>query len=438
MKDLKQKVNIFSKRYGLLPCEAEGEVVVGLSGGADSVALLRVLLDLGVRVSARHCNFGLRGEESDRDEQFCRDLCASLGVELRVRRFDVGARRRETGESIEMACRELRYGWWREEGIETLAVAHHADDNAETLVMNLLRGTGIAGLKGMMPRNGHIVRPLLCVDRAEILDYLAAIGQDYITDSSNASTDFTRNRIRNMLLPEIERIFPGGTDGIKQTVECLRDNYNVYKGMTDAWRDRYTDPADGSVDVAAIASEGENPEVILFELMHPRGLGMAECREVLRSASAGSGQRFGGFVLDHGRLYPVAEGYGERDVRLDEPPFKIEIVSRAEFDTSPKGPDTLWADASVLDGDPRFVLRDWRRGDRLAPFGMHGTRLVSDIYSDAHLGEARRRGYPVLLRDGVPLWVCGLRASRHYAVTPSTERVVKLTFDPEAARQSSE
>ncbi|MDE5749822.1 MAG: tRNA lysidine(34) synthetase TilS [Duncaniella sp.] len=422
----------------MLPRDPRCEVTVGLSGGADSVALLRVLLDLGVRVSARHCNFGLRGEESDRDERFCRDLCARLGVELRVRRFDVGARRRETGESIEMACRELRYGWWREEGIETLAVAHHADDNAETLVMNLLRGTGIAGLKGMMPRNGHIVRPLLCVGRAEILDYLAELGQDYITDSSNASTDFTRNRIRNLLLPEIERLFPGGTDGIKRTVECLRDNYNIYKGMTDMWRDRYTDPADGSVDVAAIAAEGDAPDVILFELMHPRGLGMAECREVLRSAAGGSGQRFGDFVLDHGRLFAIPEGYGECEVRLDEPPFKIEIVSRTEFAVSPKRPDTLWADATILDGDPRFVLRDWRRGDRLAPYGMRGTRLVSDIYSDAHLGEARRRGYPLLLRDGVPLWVCGLRASRHYPVTPSTERVVKLTFDPRRTCQSSE
>jgi len=435
MKDFVRRVESFSARYGLLPAPAAESVTVGLSGGADSVALLSVLLELGIRVEACHCNFGLRGAESDRDEEFCRSLCLSLGVPLKVRRFDVAARRRETGESVEMACRELRYGWWREEGIETLAVAHHSDDNAETLMLNLLRGSGIAGLKGMMPRNGHTVRPLLCVSRADILDYLAGRGLGYVTDSTNASSDYTRNRIRNQLMPRIETLFPGGVEGIKRSVECLRDNYMAYRELVSRWESLYVSPEDGSVDVEAVSREVSNPECTLFELLYPRGLGMAECREMLRGGL--TGRRFGSFLLDHGRLYPAGTAEGGGVVSLADYPFRLETVSAEEFRRSPKPGNILWADASFLDGEPEFVLRPWMQGDRLAPFGMKGTRLVSDIYSDAHLGEARRRACPVLLRDGVPVWVCGLRASRHFAVTAETRSVVKLTFLP-LGSQSSE
>lgn len=437
MKDFVSTVRDFCLRYGLLPEPMSAPVTVGLSGGADSVALVCVLVRMGHSVEARHCNFGLRGAESDRDEQFCHDLCARLGVPLAVRRFDVGARRRATGESVEMACRELRYGWWREEGVETLAVAHHSDDNVETLMLNLMRGSGIAGLKGMMPRNGNVVRPLLCVSRADILGFLADCGVGYVTDSTNASSEYTRNRIRNRLVPRIESLFPGGVEGIKRSLECLRDNYTAYRGLVERWEGLYVSPVDGSVDVEALVRGESNPECALFELLNPRGLGMAECREMLRGDL--TGRRFGAYLLDHGRLYrreaPVDEG-GDV-VSLSDYPFRLETVAPDEFRRSAKPRHILWADASILDGDPEFVLRPWMQGDRLAPYGMKGTRLASDIYSDARLGEARRRAFPVLLRDGVPVWICGLRASRHFAVTPATRSVVRLTYLP-LAPQSSE
>ena len=209
--NLTEKVKDAIERQGLL--RPQGRVVVAVSGGADSVALLSVLLELGYDCLAAHCNFGLRGAESVRDMRHVESLADRLGVDLCVRDFDVAARRADTGESVEMACRELRYEWFYElvdrERAQAIAVGHHAEDQLETLFLNLLRGTGITGLRGMRPRNGHVVRPMLECTRAEIEDYLHTRGLDWVTDSTNASDDFTRNRLRNRLLPLVDELFDG-------------------------------------------------------------------------------------------------------------------------------------------------------------------------------------------------------------------------------------
>ena len=183
-----------------LPLDDGRRVLVALSGGADSVALLRVRLGMGVECHAVHCNFGLRGEESERDERFVRLLCQELGVALDVLRFDTRAYAAGHKVSIEMAARELRYAAFErlrvERGLDDIAVAHHAEDSVETILINLMRGTGIDGLTGIQPRNGHIVRPLLGVTRADIEEYLRSIGQDFVNDSSNDSDDYTRRSCR--------------------------------------------------------------------------------------------------------------------------------------------------------------------------------------------------------------------------------------------------
>ena len=183
-------------------------ILVALSGGADSVALLRALHEAGCHSHAAHCNFHLRGDESMRDEQFVRDLCARLEIPLTVKDFDVAAWQQAHGGSVEMACRELRYAWFEQERerlqCSVIAVAHHADDQIETFFLNLLRGTGIKGLTGMSRLSGHIWRPLLVVSRQDILDYLFEIGQGYVTDSTNAQNDYRRNRLRNIVLPIVE------------------------------------------------------------------------------------------------------------------------------------------------------------------------------------------------------------------------------------------
>ncbi|KAA6337326.1 tRNA(Ile)-lysidine synthase, partial [termite gut metagenome] len=202
----------------LLPA---GKALVALSGGADSVALLRILLSLGYDCEATHCNFCLRGEESDRDEAFVRELCRELHIPLHVTSFETSQYAKEKHVSIEMAARELRYNWFAEiketSGASAIAVAHHKDDNAETLLLNLIRGTGINGLCGIRPKNGDIVRPLLCLSRDEITDYLRHIKQEYVTDSTNLQDEYTRNKIRRHILPLMREINPSIADSLVAT-----------------------------------------------------------------------------------------------------------------------------------------------------------------------------------------------------------------------------
>lgn len=201
-------------------------VVLGFSGGADSTALLRLLLRCGVAVEAVHCNFHLRGLESDRDMEFCRQLCHNLGLPLDVVHFDVPAYEAEHNVGTEVACRELRYDYFRGKmsstGAERIAVAHHADDNIETLLLNLFRGAGVAGLKGMLPDANGIIRPLLTTSRREIAEYLGELDQDYIVDSTNLDSDYRRNFIRNKLLPAIESRWTGVRKTLVNTIANLQ------------------------------------------------------------------------------------------------------------------------------------------------------------------------------------------------------------------------
>lgn len=405
-------------------------VIVGLSGGADSVALLDLLASLGYRCVAAHCNFHLRGNESCRDEEVAKSHAERLGVKFTKVDFDVPARRKSTGESVEMACRALRYEWWeglrQQLGNAVIAVAHHRDDNIETFFLNLMRGSGIAGLKGMQPRTGCIVRPMLGCTRQEIEEYCRDRDLHYIVDSTNLENDYRRNRLRNIIIPEINRRFPGAVEGIARSIGCLADNYEFYRDCVKDAVDRYMLP-DGAVDVAAIIDREPHRRMVLFEILSPLGLNMTHVDNILDCASR-SGLTFGGYILDRGILRPASsETAEERIVTLtDDPGFEVTISPRGDFSPS-RDPMTIYLDEKVLDGDPVFTVRPWRKGDRIAPFGMKGTRKVSDLFSDAKLPVDAKKRVSILTRNDEILWVIGLRASRHFPVTPATARYLTIT-----------
>ena len=229
-----QKVVQYIERHKLF--SLDDKILVALSGGADSVALLRLLLSLGYTCEAAHCNFHLRGAESDRDEHFVRQLCLEHRVTLHTVHFNTEQEAKERHISIEMAARELRYAWFEKTreacSAAVIAVAHHQDDSVETLLLNLIRGTGINGLRGIRPRNGHIVRPLLCLDRKEITGYLESIGQSYVTDSTNLQDEYTRNKIRLNLLPMMQEINPSVKESILKTAEHLDDAASIYNTVS--------------------------------------------------------------------------------------------------------------------------------------------------------------------------------------------------------------
>ncbi len=429
------RVAHFAAARGLLD---GGRVLVTLSGGADSVALLRCLLAMGCDCVAAHCNFGLRGEESERDMRFAEDLCHRLAVKLVTVRFDVEEYKHRHKVSTEMACRELRYEWFEQmriaERCSVIAVAHHADDNVETLFLNLFRGTGIAGLAGIQPRNGRIIRPLLCVGRADVETYLRALGQDYVTDSTNLETDFSRNKIRNVILPEIEKHFPAAKKGILRTLNNLAGDFAVWQdAVAEFERSAVRTEADGIHISRATLDTCPSPTTCLRPILARYGFNADQTADLVSADRVGAFFESDEWIAEVGReeivVMPKAEVDDAVEFSLggvDCPGFlRFEVVDNTpdfEFDKSGK---RVYFDADEVGN--AFVLRHWRKGDRFRPFGMKGSKKVSDYFNDRKFSLAQKRAAWILEADGRVLWIVGERASRDCLVLPTTRCILVVT-----------
>lgn len=405
-------------------------VLVALSGGADSVALLRVLLVLGYRCEAAHCNFHLRGEESDRDERFVRELCRKLGVALHVTHFDTAAYARQHRVSIEMAAREMRYGWFerlrRERGLDVIAVAHHRDDSVETFLLNLVRGAGINGLKGISPHHGCIVRPLLDVDRQDILDYLCRLGQEYVTDSTNLQDEYMRNKIRLNVLPLLRELNPSVSESIAGTSRRLADVALIYNKEIEAAKRRVVQES-GHVLIPRLMEEAA-PAALLFEILHPLGFNSVQVGDVFRSLSAQSGKRFvsaGWEVLrDRTELLIQPRRQEQEDLAEDMPGLLVETVTVTPAFVIPRSKDTacLDADKVVLP----LAVRKWRQGDRFVPFGMKGKKNVSDYLTDRKFSLFQKEHQYVVCSGDKIVWLVGERSDDRFRVTEDTKRVLVI------------
>ena len=415
-----------------------GPVLIALSGGADSVALLRALLELGYVCRAAHCNFHLRGAESVRDEQFVRQLCHQLDVPLTVKDFDVAAWQQLHGGSVEMACRELRYHWFEQErvkqGCAFIAVAHHADDQVETFFLNLTRGTGLRGLTGMERLNHKILRPLLAISRADILDYLASISQEYVTDSTNAMNEYRRNRLRNIVLPCIQSQFPQGIARTLDTMDNLsHDNALLTSLVHDAL------PDERHIDVERLTSHPEAPTLLYHRIRH-LGFNRDQCVQAIEAAlNNHAGRQFFG---QGNRLVVNRQSI---DIEPIEQNINIEIpISLTGDVTSPihitithnnppfspllcDGRRKVAFNTQLLNCQ-HIVLRHWRRGDRFKPFGLKGSKLVSDLFADLKLDHAAKRDVWLMEADSNIIWVLGYRSSAFFPVKKESQEYLMLSI----------
>lgn len=421
---LEQKVNAFVREMRLFG--KTDKVLVALSGGADSVALLRVLLHLGYRCEAAHCNFHLRGEESMRDEAFVVSLTEKLGVRLYRTDFDTEAYAAAKGISIEMAARDLRYEWFgnlREEiGAEVIAVAHHRNDSVETLLLNLVRGTGINGLRGIRAVNGRVVRPLLCVDRNEILSYLERLGQNFVTDSTNLQDNFTRNKIRHQVIPVLETINPSAVEAMADTAARLSEVAEIYgKAMEAAVARVVTDGI--SLDAEALWHETA-PKSVLHEVLYPLGTNVSQQRDIYRCLRSGeSGKVFYTathmLLVDHGRLCWKPKETVER-----KPVLKWELVEVDDSFVVPKDIAVACLDADKVNG--ALTLRRWRSGDRFVPFGMTGFKSVRNYLRDRKQSLFDKERQLVVCSGDDIVWVVEERTDNRFRVTPETRKVLRI------------
>ncbi len=440
-RDFLDKVRRFADSHGLF--SENGTYLVGLSGGADSVSLLLVMLDMGVHVEAVHCNFKLRGEESFRDEQFCVDLCGRLGVPLHKVHFDTAEYAKLHKISIEMAARDLRYAYFENLRNDLnacgICVAHHRDDSVETAIMNMLRGTGIRGLQGIVAHNGFIMRPLLCVGRDEILQYLESKGQSYVTDSTNLVDDVTRNKIRLKVVPLLKEINPNALNSIFQTTQHVGEALKIVYSSLDAAKEKVM-PDGSTIDISLLIKQ-PSPEYLLFHVLNGCGFSSVVVKEIYSAVLRGASGKVWTSnsheaLIDRGRIVVEEKQTEEmRVLKVPEPgtyiynsQVKFSFVSENYTDgyNVNCGKDCVCVDMQSVKFP--LTIRPVAKGDRFVPFGMKSQKLVSDFLTDRkYTLFDKRRQLAVVDADSNIVWLVGERIDNRCRLTSDSRVVLKLS-----------
>jgi len=444
----------FIKKEQLL--QHDKRQIVAVSGGADSVALLLILKKLGYQLDAAHCNFHLRGEESDHDETFVVELCRQNDIPLHRIHFDTHTYASLHHVSIEMAARELRYRYFeqlrKDIGAAAICVAHHRDDSVETVLINLVRGTGIHGLTGIQPRQGNIVRPLLAVGRHDIEAYLKHIGQPYVTDSTNLKDDVVRNKIRLRILPLLRELNPSVTESIMATARHLAEVERVYN---DSVTRSLSEIATGKTLSIAKLLNCPSPESVLFEYLRSYGFTPATIQQIFSNLQSPTGRLWSSssheLIINRGLLIiePVAAAF--KPLRIPETGvYRLEWKERDEEGITEgkeheeghlaklrialgtdlridKNRYTATLDASKVTFP--LTLRTVQQSDRFIPFGMTGSKLVSDYLTDLKQTLFERRRQLVLTEaSGNIIWLVGHRPDARYCITPSTNQTLVISL----------
>lgn len=420
-----------------IPLVENDKVLVGLSGGADSVALLSILKELGYCCFAAHCHFALRGEESDRDRNFAKQISAKLGVPFIEVKFDTLKYAADKKISVEMACRELRYEWFEAQrtalGCRYLAVAHHRDDSVETVLINLIRGTGISGLTGIAPLNGTVIRPILGLSREEVENYISQSNLNYVTDSTNKETIYVRNKIRNRILPLMKEINPSVYEAIEATSVHLSETELIYREALNKKIESIVEVRD---EVAYIKIEKLTEQTavrtILYEILKPYGFITSQLNDIIASFNEESGKRFFSLthriIKDRNRL--IVAPLGKEDNYLIHYPanemLRVEYMTVEDLPPFTRDKSCAYFDADKL--PENLILRHWRMGDRFLPFGMKGTQKLSDYFTTHKFSLLQKEQIWLLVAGDEILWLVGERQSDKYRITPTTQRVVKFTI----------
>jgi tRNA(Ile)-lysidine synthase len=420
-----------------LPFLHNGRLLIALSGGLDSMTLAALCLELKLDISIAHCNFGLRGEESDADQRLVSDFANKHGLRFFAQRFDTRTFAADAGLSIQMAARELRYRWFAEllerENFDWVLTAHHADDNLETFLINLSRGSGVGGLVGIPEINGEVVRPLLAFGRREIEAYAKAENLQWREDSSNVSDDYLRNKIRHNVLPALKSVSGHFQASFAESQSHLRQTRSM---ADDASRLVYKQ----------VAIEKENK--VIFKILELKrlpnfhaylyhwlqGFGFTAWPDVYALADAQPGKRVfaPGYVLLKDRevlilerLKPVVAQTFEigRDTRsvVRPVPLSLDVVSHIDN----AGQNRIFVDLEKLTFPLRF--RKWEQGDYFYPFGMKGKKKVSKFFKDEKIPLTEKQDVWILESGGDIVWIVGHRADDRFKVTEQTTTILRLT-----------
>lgn len=415
--------------------------LLAVSGGCDSVVMARLFHSCGLRFAIAHCNFHLRGADSDEDMRFVQQLAADYGVQLFVKEFDTLSIQKNSGKSVEMVARDLRYQWFEEIGrvFDFVATAHHANDNAETLLLNLCRGTGLKGLTGIPARNGRYIRPLLPFPADTLRQYAALHNLPFRTDKTNLSEQFHRNKVRLAVLPKLTEINPDLIRTLTKDTAHFRQQYDFYQRQI-ATLEQEMVSADGENVQISIRKLSENPdkELLLHEFLKKYGFSDDTVQQLAKRLDGEPGKFFYSetHCLLKDRDFLIIK---KREEETADPEMTIaswEELEQLGFSVEPhevngsvpfeRDPNVLYVDAAKISFP--LTLRHWRTGDTLQPFGMYGTKKISDLFKDAKSNRFVKQKTWLLCCNGQIVWVVGLRSDQRFCLDFDTKQFYKIKY----------
>lgn len=420
----------------------EDKIVAAISGGIDSVVLADVLHQLKVPFCLAHANFGLRAEESDADELFVKKLAKKYNVSFYSEQFNTQEFAQQEKISIQMAARVLRYHWFEQLrqrlGYTYVATAHHQNDSAETILLNLTKAAGIAGLHGIAAKREYLVRPLLCLSKDDIYEYVTQHQLIWREDSSNESTKYQRNLIRHEVIPALKKINPSLETTINGTVEKIQGAEQIYHQYINGIKEKAYRQEAGVVylDLVRLREAIALP-VVLFEMLRDYNFSYENTRTILDTLDAISGKTFESIthvlVKDRDQLVITPKDlrpFGSYEINAEDSSFSqndfvIQIQQHpAENYKIPRGRNIAALDLNLVQFP--LKIRPWKEGDWFVPLGMNGKKKLSDFFINEKIPVNLKSRIMVLTSDKSIVWIIGHRLDNRFKVTDKTEQVLEL------------
>lgn len=424
----------------LVPFAQEKKYLLTVSGGADSSVMTWLFHHCGFDFAIAHCNFHLRGEESDKDMLLVREMAKNYGVRYFEQEFDTLDYQKQHGLSLEMAARELRYHWFAQifTDFDFVVTAHNANDNAETFLLNMTRGTGLRGLTAIPEKTTTLLRPLLRFSSAQIRRFAAEKGIAYRNDTSNESEAFQRNKIRLSVMPKLEELNPELISVFSRNIDLLKRQYRFYQGKMEEIKSMLV-AEEGDVLHVSIdkLSKCEDPSLVLFEILKDYGFNASEVEQILDSLEKSSGKCFysSRYQVVKDRKYLIVSPI-ETAQQVEKKIDKIEDLVALGF-TVEKFPISVapvfTSDSDILYVDAKklvfpLILRHWQEGDRFCPFGMQGSKKLSDFFIDQKINLLEKKNVQVLCSADKIVWLVGLRSDDRFKIDHQTENYYKIQY----------
>ena len=430
------------------PFLKDKKLLIAISGGIDSVVLIHLFHELEYTIALAHCNFQLRGKESDGDEAFVEDLAKKLDIPVFIKKFDTLQFASEEKLSVQLAARKLRYDWFNEllhqKQYDYLLTAHHADDAVETFLINLSRGTGLDGLTGIPKQNGKIIRPLLPFSREQIEKYAKEQNIDWREDSTNEETKYLRNKIRHKIIPILKELNPNFLNGFSKTQDNLQGIRVIADDrIEEVSKDVISESADKSVIQFNIEKlkELSNPKAYLFEML--KKYGFTEWNDVENLLNTQSGKyvysnshkllKDRGFLLLSKIIDSISEAvfFIEKDnlfLKTEKIALKITEIDKAISSLKSLPSTSILIDKDLLKFP--LIVRKWKEGDYFYPFGMKGKKKISKYFKDQKISNFEKENSWLLCSENDIVWVVGQRSDDRFKITDKTKHIVQIEILP--------